>query len=196
MFTLRRAIFFVAFVFIVGGGYAVHHYVSGQGVASQSFVEARAEGGRLAQEIVDTSRALSDNLQKVNEYDKAGDYAKALELTTELLKQSQAIRDKGVALSSQLGTMTTGLAAVKSVDAQRAALESISSRLALVSRLINYSDDLVRLLYALQDRFSGKKPAQDVATIIDQLNSEANAINNFNNSAAEAMNRFDDILKK
>ena len=51
--------------------------------------------------------------------------------------------------------MTSDLSNINSSPAQQAALESISSRLALINELISYSNDLDHLLAILQARFSG-----------------------------------------
>ena len=80
----------------------------------------------------------------------------------------------------------------------RAALESISSRLALINQLINYSADLSRLEEALRGRFAGTgttSPAE-ITALVNQINTDVNAINNFNSQAGQAMDRFDGIVGK
>ena len=92
--------------------------------------------------------------------------------------------------------MTKDLSNINSSPAQQAALESISSRLALINELISYSNDLDHLLAVLQSRFSGTpQPNDEVQGIVNQINTDVNAINNFNAQAGQAMDRFDTIEK-
>ena len=99
-------------------------------------------------------------------------------------------------LSAQLEKMTGALAEIESPEARALALESITDRLALISRLLSYSDYLSNLLTTLSDRFSGMKDSTDVQKIIGQINAEVTAINNFNRQAGQAMDRFDEIVRQ
>lgn len=117
-----------------------------------------------------------------------------MELTEKVIQQSKDIRSQAVELSDQVSKMTQALSSIRSFEARQAALEAISSRLAMISRLINYSDYLNQLLSILQARFSGQPGDHRVASIILQINAEVTAINNFNNQATQAMQRFDKIV--
>jgi hypothetical protein len=99
-----------------------------------------------------------------------------------------------VELSGQLQVMTSALPKIGNADAKQAVLDSVSNRLALLSRLINYSDDVYQLLSVLRDKFSGvwHKPGQ-VAELVDNINAEVTSINAFNQSAMAAMSRFDKL---
>ena len=80
---------------------------------------------------------------------------------------------------------------------QQAALESISNRLALINQLINYSGDLGALLDVLRSRFTGTGGTNaQVTTLVNQINTDVNAINNFNNQATQAMVKFDSVTAK
>ncbi len=92
--------------------------------------------------------------------------------------------------------MTKSLSDISSFEARQAALESISSRLALLNRLISYSADIDQLSATLADRFNGKYvPANQISAMIDNVNAEVRAINNFNAQAGQSMDRFDKIVK-
>jgi len=67
----------------------------------------------------------------------------------------------------------------------------------LVSELVNYSGDLGKLLATLQGHFTGTsiKPG-DVETLVNQINTDVNAINNFNDQATQAMVKFDSLTAK
>ncbi len=192
----RWLVFVIVFVFMAGGGYAASLFLGRAGVIPKEFTDARSQGAMIAQNIVDLSKQSTADLAKVNDFDAKGDYTDALTLTTNMIEQSQQIRDQAVQLSSQVETMTRSLSNIGSLDARQAALESIASRLALISRLINYSGYLGQLLDTLRSHFTGNPPqGHDVATLIDQINSEVNAINNFNNQATQSMMKFDKITQ-
>jgi hypothetical protein len=107
------------------------------------------------------------------------------------------LHDQAVSLSDQIEAMAKSLPDISSTDARQAALNAISSRLALVSELINYSSDLENLLVTLQGHFTGATiQAGDVQTIVDQINTDVNAINNFNSQAQQAMVQFDTLTNK
>lgn len=185
----------IAFVFLVGGGYAAVHFLLNSGGVPQAFTDARMKGALISQNIVNLSNQSTLDLVKINEYDAQGNYTEALNLTTEVIVRSQEIRDQAVELSSQVEEMTRALNNLDSFDARQAALESISNRLALLSRLINYSGYLGQLLDVLRNNFTGKTyDGKEVTFLIDQINAEVRAINSFNSQAGQAMDRFDKIV--
>jgi len=72
-----------------------------------------------------------------------------------------------------------------------------TNRIALINELITYSNDLDNLLAALQARFAGQ-PApttENIPALVNQINTDVNAINNFNAQAGQAMDKFDSIEK-
>ena len=188
------AIVFVV-VFVAGGGYAVSRIFGNSGGVPKDFTDARLQGAIISQNIVNLSNQSVSDLEKINQYDAQGDFTDALNLTTQVIKQSQDIRDQAVQLSAEVETMTKSLSDISSIEARQAALESISTRLALISRLLNYSGYLGQLLEALQNHFAGKpQSGAQVKALVDQINSEVNAINNFNTQAGQSMDRFDKII--
>ena len=194
---MRRSTIYAAVFVALVGGYAAYQFIFARPTnVPPEFNEARLQGAMISQAIVDTSNNLSRDIAQVNDLDAKGDYAGALRLTLELVNSSQEIRAKAVELSAELEKMTKALSSIDSTSARQAALESISSRLALISRLINYSDETLKLLQALENKFSGaKKGDAKVADAVNQINAEVAAINNFNREATEAMTRFDAIVK-
>jgi hypothetical protein len=159
------------------------------------FTSARMQGALIAANIVSLSNEMNVDLKKVNEFDSKGDYTAALNLTLSLINRSQDIRNQAVDLSKQIEEMTRALSNIKSFDARQAALESISSQLALINRLINYSGSLGNLLEVLKSKFVGSPQDQKVSTLVNEINNEINAINNFNRQATESMERFDAIIR-
>jgi hypothetical protein len=192
----RRTKIIAVFIILVLAGYGIAIYWGNRNQVPLAFTNARLQGALISQDIVGISTSSTTELAKVNQYDQQGDYADALALTTTLINQSQDLRNRAVELSNQIGIMTQALSQINSLTARQAALESISSRLALINQLINYSADLDRLLAVLQARFSGKyEPKGTVQALVDQINTDVNAINNFNAQAGQSMDQFDKIVK-
>ena len=197
MLGSRRTKVVVIFAAIVILGYLIVWLTQGKGGVPQDFVEARMQGAIIAQNIVNLSNQSTAALEQVNTLDQKQDYANALTLTTSLVAQSQEIRDQAVELSAQVGQMTKALSEISDFNARQAALESISNRLALINQLINYSADLEKLLDMLRNRFTGRGGTNvEVQALVNQINTDVNAINNFNSQAGQAMDRFDAIVGK
>jgi hypothetical protein len=191
----RRTKTISGFIAIVAVGYSAVALWQHRSGVPQSFTDARQQGSVIAQQIVDLSNQSTADLATVNELDKQGDYTDALALTTDIFNKSEDLRNKAVDLSNQVSAMTRSLSDISSFDAQQAALESISSRLALINQLVNYSGDLGKLVEVLQNHFSGKTWSNvEVQTLVDQINTDVNAINNYNAQANRSMNAFDKIV--
>jgi DNA repair ATPase RecN len=192
----RRTKIIAAFVIIIVVGYGFAMFWKVQNGVPSDFTAARLQGAIIAQTIVNSSNQSTEELKAINQYDQQGDYTDALASTTELIYQSASLRDEAVQLSTQVSQMATSLPNIKSADAQKAALQSITNRLSLINELITYSNDLDHLLTVLQARFRGvSQPNGEVSTIVDQINADVNLINNFNAQAGQAMDKFDSIEK-
>lgn len=194
----RKLVIFFAFVLLVGGGYTMYRLWSGVGVIPPEFNDARAQSAIIAQNIVTLSNQSALDLSKINDLDRQGKYQDAINLVTDAIAQSQSIRDQAVDLSAQTENLTKSLSNINSLEARQAVLESIASRLALLSRLINYSGYLGQLLDVLRARFDGNITAgqtAQISSLVESINGEVRAINTFNNQAAQAMDRFDKLTK-
>ncbi len=193
----RRTKAIAGFLALVAAGYGVFRLVNGAPAVPVGFTDAREQGAIIAQNIVNASNQSTATLEQINALDKRGDYTQALTLATNLVNQSVDIRNQAVALSSKISSMTQALSGISNFDAQQAVLESISNRLALINQLITYSGDLATLEETLQKRFSGAGgTTTQVVTLVNQINTDVNAINNFNSQAGQAMDRFDAIVGK
>jgi hypothetical protein len=192
----RRTKIIAAFVIIVAVGYGLVLFWQAQNAVPVSFTAARTQGAIIAQTIVNDSNQSTDELNAINKYDQEGDYTDALASTTALINQSAGLRTEAVQLAAQVQQMSTDIPNIKSSDAQQAAVESMTNRLAVINELITYSNDLDHLLAVLQSRFSGTpQPNTEVANIVSQINADVNMINNFNTQAGQAMDKFDSIEK-
>ena len=191
----RRTKAITAFVIVIVAGYAIARFWQSQNQIPEAFTGARSQGAIIAENIVSTSNESTAELQKINELDQEGDYKDALTLTNGLITQSESLRNQAVQLSAQVQNMTQSLSSINNFDEQQAALESIASQLALINQLINYSGDLGHLSDVLQARFQGQpEPTGTVQGIVNQINTDVNAINNFNTQATQAMAQFDKIV--
>jgi hypothetical protein len=193
----RRAKIFIVFIAIVIVSAVMAWFSSKKSGVSKDFTQAREQGALIAQNIVTLSDQSTKDLAQVNDLDKSGKYTDALVLTTSIVTKNQNLHDEAISLSDQIETMATSLPSISSADARQAALDAISSRLALVSELVDYSQDLNKLLVTLQGHFTGTtvQPG-DVQTIVNQINTDVNAINNFNDQAQQSMIRFDTLEAK
>jgi hypothetical protein len=192
----RRTKIIAAFIIIVAAGYGLVLFWQSQNGVPENFTVARTQGAIIAQTIVNDSNQSTDGLNAINKYDQEGDYTDALASTTALINQSTGLRTEAVQLAVQVQKMSTEIPNIKSTDAQQAAIQSMTNRLALINELITYSNDLDHLLAVLQARFSGTpQPNGEVANIVSQINADVNMINNFNTQAGQAMDKFDSIEK-
>lgn len=188
----RKVRIILIFAVVIAAGYAFAVYWQGRNRIPAAFATARNQGAIIAQNIVSTSDSSTATLEKIDQYDKEGDYTDALSLTRGLVSQSQTLRTQAIDLSDQIEAMTQSLSSVKDFGAQQDALEAISSHLALINQLVNYSGDLGKLLDTLQARFSGEAGTNsEVTNEVAQINTDINAINNFNHQAEQALAAFD-----
>lgn len=190
----KRNKIYLSFTAILVGGYILYRVVAAATGTPKDFEDARMKGGAIAQDIVNISADLKNELEEINKLDKQGNYTEALTRVTDVANRTTEIRAKAVELSGELQIMTSALPKIGNAGAKQAVLDSVSNRLALLSRLINYSDYVYQLLSVLRDKFTGiwHKPGQ-VATLVDQINAEVTAVNAFNQSAMAAMARFDKL---
>lgn len=192
----RRTKVIAAFIILIVVGYGIALYWESRAKVPTNFTAARLQSAIIAQTIVNNSNQSTATLEKINQDDQQGNYADALTLTNGLITQSQDMRNQAVDLSNQVEEMTKALSGVKDLNAQQAALEAISSRLAVINQLVNYSGDLGKLLNVLQTRFTGTAgTSAQVQTLVSQINTDVNAINNFNAQSGQAMDKFDKIEK-
>ncbi len=192
----RRTKIIAAFIILVGVGYGLVLFWQAQNGVPANFTAARIQGAIIAQTIVNDSNQSTNELSAINKYDQEGDYTDALASTTALIKQSAGFRNEALQLAAQVQQMSLDIPSIKSTDAQKAAVQSMTNRLAVINELITYSNDLDHLLAVLQSRFSGTpQPNGEVANIVSQINADVNMINNFNPQAGQAMDKYDSIEK-
>ncbi len=192
----RKAKIFIGFLIIVVGGYFASSLLWGSSAVPADFEDARLQGALIAENIIRLSSESANDLARVNKLEGERKFSEALDITSRMLTQSQEIRAQAVDLSKEIERMTLALPSIRPVGAQQAALSAITDRLALISRLINYSAGLEQLLGALRGRFMGYPGNHQVQNIIEQINNEVTAINHFNSEAVKEMEKFDSLIAR
>lgn len=193
-YWVRIVIFFV----IILSAFIVFR-VSGAGdnrFVPHSFLEARTNGSMIAELIVQLSDESVKNLQEINNHDKEGNFALASDLVRAELRRNNEARAKALDLSKQLEQMTIGLRAVQPEQAQLLVTQAISYEISLINRLLTYNDYLNQLLSTLQSRFDGTGGSSGmVSQLLQNLNTEAQAINDLNAKYTATMGEFDRIYE-
>jgi len=176
------------------GGLAGYFRLFSNGIPSV-FTEGRMQGAIISDSIVQLSNDISGNLSKVNALDNAGNPKDALDLTIEVQGKVKEVRAKADQLSIELKNMISGLDNIKPPAARQAALDAITNQMAIISRLLSYSNYLDELSQVLTNHFREVSDARSVSLIISQINAEVTAVNSFNRQATQAMDRFDAAMK-
>ena len=191
----RKNKFYIGFVIIMIAGYVTYKVILAATFGTpKDFSDARERGSLISQDIVSLSNDLNSRLKEINELDKKGSLTEALQKTTELATKSAEIRGRAVELSAEMERMTSSISKIRKEESKQAVLDSVSNRLALISRLINYSDYVYQLLAVLRDRFTNQYvESGKVGSLISKINDEVQAINDFNQSAISAMEKFDKL---
>lgn len=194
----KRLKIFLAFFGIIVVSYLFIQLTSSfSGEIPPEFSEARLRGALIAQQIVMFSNQSVEDLGTINKLHQEQNFSDALKLITKVVDRTTDVRSQAISLSVELEKMTRALSVIDSFEARQLSLEAISSRLAIINRLINYSSYLAQLLDLLRDRFSGSQIGEgQVELLIDQINIEIKSINELNTQAGKAMERFDAITNK
>ena len=194
----KRLKIFLAFFGIIVASYLFIQFASSfGGEIPPEFSEARLQGALIAQQIVIFSNQSLEDLRTINKLHQEQNFSDAIKLITKVIDRTTDVRSQAVSLSVELEKMTRALSAIDSFEARQLSLEAISSRLAIINRLINYSSYLAQLMDLLRNRFSGSQIGEgQVGLLIDQINIEIKSINELNAQAGKTMERFDEITSK
>src|SRR3989344_3447748 len=168
---------------------------SPQPFVPQEFIDARAKGAVIAEEIVTSAQISITNLAAISAEDEKGNYENGLNLVSKEIQDNGTASAKALELSKQLEIMANNLSLIKPEDAARIGLEAVLNESQIVQRLLNYNADVRQLLDVLLSRFSnsGSVPnaKEKVKELISSMNDEAKAVNDLNNKYKDLMNQFD-----
>ncbi|OGY60374.1 MAG: hypothetical protein A3B23_01660 [Candidatus Colwellbacteria bacterium RIFCSPLOWO2_01_FULL_48_10] len=178
--------------------FAVRFFWNSAPFIPPAFLEARARGSVLSENIIKLSQESLKNLEKISDADKAGDYSNGLNLVIGEISRNELARASALSLSNELEVMALKLGDVKPKAAMNVGLQAIIGQSQLVQRLINYNGYIYELLDVLRVRFSNKgaSGAKEVADIIKQMNEESQSINDLNYKYRELMAKFDGLTRK
>ena len=194
--STRRAISIAAVIVLALAGYFTYKYFGASAAqVPAGFADARAKGGAISEDIVRLSEELKGDIARANDLDKQRKFKEAGEVTAAAGVKVGDIRARALELVSELERMTGALPQIRNADARAAATDSIANRLELIKHLITYTEKVTDFLVALEEHFGGAKNEQVIEQLLYDINLEVEAINEFNRKAAEAMQRFDDLLK-
>ncbi len=157
------------------------------------FAEARLTSVAVAKQIVNLSSDALSSLDQISKYDQQGNTSKALILISNEVIKNQETHQEAIKLSSELEQMARLLNDIKPTQAKVLATEAVSSEVALVSRLLVYNDFLLQLFQTLRDKFQNKNFNADgkVQDLINKINEQARAINDFDNRFNQSLAEFD-----
>lgn len=187
-------IFVVAILVIAGGYFGYRLYIVSLHSVPQEFSEARSRGAAISEKIISNSNDIAASVAKLSS--PTSTPAQASSTLGEVLAKTTEVHNQAIELAATLEAMTRAVQGIRMAEAQQAALKAISQRLNLVSRLINYTDDINRLAIAirlhLETNFQNSK---EISNLIRQINSEVAAANSLSGLADESMAEFDALLR-
>jgi len=187
---------FITTVILGVGIYSVVYIIIPKAYVPDEFSAARIKGAELAGRIVNLSNEALARLDEISEHDKEGNEPEALALISQEVIKNRNLQEEAIKLSSQLEKMARSVEEIKPHKARIVAVEAVSSEVALVSRLITYNDLLLQLFTALQGKFENPYAVTngEVQELINQINDETRAINDFNKRFNESLAVFDKLI--
>ncbi len=189
----RRIRIFILFIIIIFLAYFIVRLITppSKNIPSD-FLKAREEASLMAKNIVVISGKTAENINKISDFDKKGEYAEALNLISEELNNNNQARSQAVNLSVQLEIMAKNLANISPASMGQIALQAISSETALINRLITYNDYLIKLLEVLQKKILGQGGnSGQISELIGKINEEAKIINDLDKNFNQLMGELD-----
>ena len=165
----------------------------------KEFLEARYQGADIAGVIVSQAAVSNQHLEAIARYDKSGEFRKALQVVGENSVINKELSQKAIELSKSLEQMTLALARIRPNKARSLAQEAIVYEIGLIQHLINYSDLWAKLLEVLRIKFekslgnSFPQGNHEIEELIQEINKEVEAINEFNQKFSKTMTEFDHL---
>ncbi len=157
------------------------------------FLEARIAAvgavNNLAQ-LVDNSLA---NLEKVDTFTKNENDIEAQNLIGFEFQQRAEKQNAALRLALQLDQMAKTAPSIRSSRARTYAVQSITSGVAMVSRIISYNNNLDQLFTAIQQKIQYKNQPNptNIRALSANLNADAKAINGLSKEFNDALAQFD-----
>ena len=164
----------------------------------QEFLEARAKGTEIASSINVFADSVVVDLQEIAKKNDEENYTAALDLTIEEIKKAREAKDRSLELLGELQKMVPSIEKMRTDAAQQLAMQAVSTEVALVGKLIEYNDDLNKLLNNMRLKFVSYDPASydgETDSITKAMNEKALQINEMSRKYQMLMKDFDDKTK-
>lgn len=157
------------------------------------FMQARQEASLVAQDIVGMSKESAKHIGDISTLNNERKYPEALELVKQEIERNRQIRDKAIALSGHLQTMTVNVSAIEPKVSAQTALEAVSTEVTLIGHLLTYNDYLNQLLVAIKGQITGDGDVspETIADLVKKINDESIVVNVMNDKFNEQMTKFD-----
>jgi hypothetical protein len=157
------------------------------------FMQARQEASLVAKDIVSMSKDSAQHVTKISALNNDQKYPEALALVKEEIARNREIRDKAIALSSYLQTMTMNVSSISPRGSAEAALEAVSTEVTLIGHLLTYNDYLNQLLEIARGKITGDSQvsSQEVSDLVKKINDESVVVNILNEKFNDKMAVFD-----
>lgn len=164
--------------------------------APKEFFVSRSQGAAIAETLQQLTRQSLSRIAQIAEYDQSRNANAALLLISQEINEHTKSQELAAELASQMEVMARLMPSINPESAREDATEGISAGLALVSRLVTYNNLIRELFGVLQQKLVDEKNTAifdgRVNSLIDEINTQAKAINEFNRRLNDAMAEFDD----
>ncbi len=190
----RKVRLFVFFLVLVFLAYFVGRFLLAKTkTVPNDFMQARQEASLVAKDIVTMSKDSSQHVGEISALNNEQKYPEALALIKDEINRNREIRDKAIALSGYLQTMTVNVSSIKPRVSAEAALEAVSTEVTLIGHLLTYNDYLNQLLEIVRGKITGDPEAttQNVTDLVKKINDESIVVNVMNEKFNEKMSEFD-----
>ena len=190
----RKVRLFVFFLVLVFLAYFVGRFLLAKTkTVPNDFMHARREASLVAKDIVTMSKDSSQHVGEISALNNEQKYPEALALIKDEINRNREIRDKAIALSGYLQTMTVNVSSIKPRVSAEAALEAVSTEVTLIGHLLTYNDYLNQLLEIVRGKITGDPEAttQNVTDLVKKINDESIVVNVMNEKFNEKMSEFD-----
>ncbi len=185
------------FIGIGGGVYLAARLLIPTAYIPPVFSEARINGAGFAKNIVSLLEESVRHLQEIAAFDREGNAPEALTLISQEVIKNRNIQQEAIKLSSELEKMARAIPEVRPDSARFAATEALSSEIALVSHLLNYTAALRELFDVLRSKLNRTTATEEqVRSLIAGINREAEAINDLNQKFNNALQELDNAILK
>lgn len=184
-------------ILIILGYFLVRFIMIGPKAVPEQFKTAREKGAVLASDISTLSSGSIEKLNEVSKLDAEYDFIDSMVVIEKELIRNNQLKDKAVELSNELARMAESLPGIQPRRARELVTEAIGYEVALVSRLISWSDTFKGLFDVLKSKYEGQTFAtnKEINKLIDELNSQAGTINTFNKAFESTLVKFDEVYK-